>query len=75
MLANRYRPDLWHAGLGSGCHGFEVVVPDVLQAHVRSFGLQAVRLRRIADHAELHNPFAGPPGSAYQRALEQECAA
>jgi hypothetical protein len=74
VLANRYRPDLWHAGLGSGCHSFEVAVPDVLQAHVRSFGLQAVRLRRIADHAELHNPFAGPPGT-YQHALEQECAA
>jgi hypothetical protein len=26
-LANRYRPDLRRAGLGSGCHGFEIPIP------------------------------------------------
>ena len=75
VLANRYRSDLWHAGLGSGCHAFELTVPDSLSARTRSFGLQSVRLRRAADGAELPNPFGVVPGSAAQRAPERDCAA
>jgi Hint domain len=44
FLANRYRDDLRAAGLGSGCHAFELAVP----------GLQgAVTLRRVSDGAVL----------------------
>lgn len=52
-LANRYRADLWQAGLGSGCQAFEVAFPEALQAQLRSSGMQALRVRRAADGAEL----------------------
>jgi hypothetical protein len=50
-LANRFRVDLAHAGLGSGKHGFSFALPDgpLLSAH-------AVEVRRSIDQAVL--PFS-----------------
>jgi microcystin-dependent protein len=47
-LANRYREDLEHAGLGSGCHGFAFTAPAGL-----TFALDAVEVRRSLDGAIL----------------------
>ena len=47
-LANRYRQDLAHAGLGSGCHGFEFVPPAGL-----SFAARSIEVRRSLDGAKL----------------------
>ena len=44
FLTNRYRADLRKAGLGSGCHAFELVLP-VLDG--------PLTLRRVADGAVL----------------------
>lgn len=44
FLANRYRADLRTAGLGSGCHAFELALP-VLDG--------PLTLRRVADGAVL----------------------
>jgi beta-glucanase (GH16 family) len=44
-LANRYRPDLRAAGLGSGCHGFEFSLPPGLPT--------PITVRRAADGAPL----------------------
>ena len=50
VLANRYRADLKHAGLGSGCHSFAfaspdgiVFAPDVVEVH-RSLDGSALKL-------------------------------
>jgi autotransporter passenger strand-loop-strand repeat protein len=44
-LANKYRADLRHAGLGSGCHGFEVPLPAKIPGQIR--------VRRANDQVEL----------------------
>ncbi len=46
MLANRFRADLWKAGIGSGCQAFEVSVPAGVDA-------SSLRVRRANDGAEL----------------------
>jgi hypothetical protein len=56
VLANRYRPDLRKAGLGSGCHGFAVTVPAGISG--------AVEVRRASDQARLE-----PLAASRQRAL------
>jgi hypothetical protein len=48
-LANRYRSDLVEAGMGSGHHGFELVLPAVLSTEEE----QEIRVVREADGAEL----------------------
>ena len=45
ILANVYRADLRKAGLGSGCHGFEVSLPAGLTG--------AIEVRRSADQMSL----------------------
>jgi len=45
-LANRFRADLWKAGIGSGCQGFEVTVPA-------GADVSDLRVRRANDGAEL----------------------
>jgi hypothetical protein len=45
LLANRYRADLREAGLGSGCHAFELAIPPGLAA--------PFTLRRSLDGTEL----------------------
>ena len=53
FLANRYRADLRHAGLGSGCHAFQLTLPP----------LQGVlTIRRVADGA----PLGGAGGGRHQ---------
>ena len=42
MMADRFRADLRAAGLGSGCHAFELILP-------RSATRRALQVRRIAD--------------------------
>ena len=49
MKADRFRADLRAAGLGSGCHGFELALP----ARTARGTLQ---VRRIADGAILGRP-------------------
>jgi hypothetical protein len=44
-LANAYRPDLQAAGLGSGCHGFSLLLPPGFSG--------AVTVRRVGDGAVL----------------------
>jgi fibronectin-binding autotransporter adhesin len=46
LLANAYRHDLRAAGLGSGTHGFELILP-------KTFIPRAVELRRYADQQPL----------------------
>jgi hypothetical protein len=46
VLSNRYREDLAKAGLGSGCHGFELALPAGL-----GFAADAVEVRRTLDGA------------------------
>jgi hypothetical protein len=41
LLANAYRADLWRAGLGSGCHSFDMVLPPHLAG--------PVEVRRVTD--------------------------
>ena len=74
-LANRYRADLWHAGLGSGCHAFEVALPEALHAQAQRLHGTGLRVRRIADGAELPSPSWPVPGNACQHNPEQDCAA
>jgi autotransporter passenger strand-loop-strand repeat protein/autotransporter-associated beta strand protein len=45
VLANAYRADLRHAGIGAGCHAFEVQLPDELTGPVVA--------RRVTDGAVL----------------------
>jgi microcystin-dependent protein len=52
-LANRYREDLEHAGLGSGCHGFEFIPPRGLD-----FAARSIEVRRWME-----------PGLGLQRSL------
>jgi hypothetical protein len=52
VLANRYRKDLQHAGLGSGCHSFVFTPPPGV-----AFALDAVEVRRSLDGAVL--PLSG----------------
>jgi microcystin-dependent protein len=47
-LANRYREDLEHAGLGSGRHGFEFVPPAGL-----AFAARSIEVRRSLDGTRL----------------------
>ena len=47
ILANRYRPDLRKAGLGSGCHAFELPLPPLP-------GI--ITLRRAGDGASIAAP-------------------
>ena len=49
VLANRYRADLETAGLGSGRHAFELVLPKPLSALMD----REIRVTREADGAEL----------------------
>jgi hypothetical protein len=46
VLSNRYREDLAKAGLGSGCHGFELALSEGL-----GFAADAVEVRRTLDGA------------------------
>ena len=48
VLANRYRPDLKRAGIGSGYHSFAFTLPDGL-----AFASNAVEVRRSLDGAVL----------------------
>lgn len=63
VLSNRRRADLWQAGLGSGCHAFEVTLPEVLQRHAHAHGMQTLRVRRSADGVELPNPSHSATGN------------
>jgi autotransporter-associated beta strand protein/autotransporter passenger strand-loop-strand repeat protein len=45
LLANQYRADLRRAGIGSGCHAFDVALPPGLAG--------PVAVRRASDHAPL----------------------
>ena len=60
ILANGYREDLEHAGLGSGCHGFAFTPPPG-----STFALHAVEVRRSLDGAILGKAHQSdrPPGS------------
>jgi hypothetical protein len=49
FLANRYREDLRAAGLGSGCHAFELALPALRGA---------ITVRRVSDGAVLGAPQA-----------------
>jgi hypothetical protein len=51
LLANRYRPDLRQAGLGSGCHAFDVPLPALPGT---------ITLRRPADGATIGGTAAMP---------------
>ena len=75
VLANRYRVDLWHADLGSGCHAFEVALPDMLRTHAHAHGVPALRVRRTVDGAELPNSSFGMPGSPWEHDPKQNRAA
>ena len=59
LLANGYRADLRQAGLGSGCHAFDVALPDV--------GDGEVQVRRVSDGRVLQHTEAAS-GSQAQRA-------
>jgi len=48
VLANRYREDLEHAGLGSGCHGFSFTPATNIR-----FALGTVEVRRSLDASVL----------------------
>ena len=54
-LANLYRPDLEQAGLGSGRHGFAIILPRSLIT--AQADLTSLHLRRSADHQRLPNAF------------------
>lgn len=71
-LANRYRADLWHAGLGSGCHAFEAALPEAPQVQAQSRGLQALRVRRAADGAELPSALWAAPSDPCQPNLDRD---
>ena len=58
-LANRHREDLWRAGLGSGCHGFEFTPPAGL-----TFAPDAVEVRRSFDGVALSAAGAAPTNLA-----------
>jgi hypothetical protein len=47
VLANTYRPDLRAAGLGSGCHGFSLTLPNLTCP---------ITIRRAPDGATLRPP-------------------
>ena len=49
VVANIYRPDLERAGLGSGRHGFEIVIPGGLSPLER----HVIQVRRESDGSEL----------------------
>ncbi len=49
VAANRYRPDLAAAGIGDGCHAFELVVPGGLAADWR----HTIELCRVDDSTPL----------------------
>ncbi len=74
-LANRFRADLWQAGLGSGCHAFEAALPEAAQAQAQRRHGTGLRVRRITDGAELPSPSWAVPGSASQHDPGQDCAA
>jgi microcystin-dependent protein len=61
-LANRYREDLEHAGLGSGCHGFEFVPPAGV-----TFAVEAVEVRRSLDGEILGLSMPGKTADTHER--------
>jgi autotransporter passenger strand-loop-strand repeat protein len=51
VSADRYRPDLEKAGIGGGCHGFELIVTAGLSPLVR----HVIQVQRASDAQELPN--------------------
>ncbi|MDE2573900.1 MAG: glycosyltransferase [Rhodospirillales bacterium] len=73
LAAARHRADLEQAGLGRGHHGFQIILPGGLAGE----GPHEIRLRRVADGAELPgSPRTIPPAEApLASSLEQRLAA
>jgi Hint domain len=62
LLANRYRPDLEKAGLGSGCHSFEFIAPQGT-----CLSPDAIEVRRSLDGALLHPSSLRTPTGLQER--------
>jgi glycosyltransferase involved in cell wall biosynthesis len=76
VLANRHRPDLAAAGIGSGWHSFDVILPGGLSPLVR----HVIEVRRESDGAPLPgSPMVIAPEKSFsaemQRAIAQAVAA
>jgi autotransporter passenger strand-loop-strand repeat protein len=68
VLANCYRPDLAEAGVGSGRHGFDLLIPGGLSPFVR----HVIQVRREADGAEVPgSPEVIEPAGGFDAAMEQ----
>ena len=71
VLANAYRPDLQQAGLGSGRHGFDALIPGGLSplAH------HVIEVRYTADGAGIREaPVVIEPADRFDAVLEQAVA-
>ena len=53
LLANAYRPDLRAAGIGSGCHAFDLSLPGVLEGEVTVRRVGDGALLAMTDHAKI----------------------
>jgi glycosyltransferase involved in cell wall biosynthesis len=68
VLANRHRPDLAEAGVGSGRHSFDLLIPGGLSPFVR----HVIQVRREADGAEIPgSPVVIDPAGSFDSAMEQ----
>lgn len=70
MLANRFRQDLHDAGVGNGCHAFQLEFPPL-----SPFVGHVVHISRESDSAELlSGPRYLPPAESFDRDVEQRIA-
>ncbi len=77
VVADRYRADLQHAGIGDGRHGFELAVPGGLSPLVR----HVIEVQRASDGRGLwHSPWvfeataAKPSGQPMRQTKRQPAA-
>jgi autotransporter passenger strand-loop-strand repeat protein len=67
VLANRHRPDLQQAGIGSGRHGFDITIPGGLSPLAR----HVVRVTNEHDGADLAPPVVIEAIDSFDATLEQ----
>lgn len=66
ILANSYREDLYHAGIGNGYHSFHLLIPGGLPPLVR----HVIQVKRHRDGVDIAEPVVIEPSNSFDAELE-----